>query len=191
MLRLRIPTPADWLPTVLGDLDAFFQDHAANERKASASAMTLAVQHPERRTLVSAMVELAHEEMEHFVRLYAVLTARGQTLAPDWPDPYMSGLIREVRKGNVREFLLDRLLTFGIVEARSCERFTILAEAMPDPALRAMYADLMRCEARHHALFVRLAHDVVPAPAVAARLDELLAVEADIVATLPPRPAIH
>jgi tRNA-(ms[2]io[6]A)-hydroxylase len=191
MLRLRIATPATWLPAVLGDLDAFLQDHAANERKASASAMTLAVQYPERRSLVDAMVALAQEELEHFVRVYGVLTARGSGLAPDWPDPYMGALRRHMRKGNVVEYLIDRLLVFGIVEARSCERFTLLAEAVPDAALRAMYEDLTRAEARHHSLFVRLAHDVVPARLVAPRLDALLAAEAEIVAALPPRAAVH
>jgi len=191
MLRLRTPTPATWLPAVLDDLDAFLQDHAANERKASASAMTLAVQYPERRALVGAMVELAREEMEHFVRVYAVLVARGQTLAPDWPDPYMGALMRHLRKGNVTHYLVDRLLVFGIVEARSCERFTLLAANLPDAGLRALYDNLLLAEARHHALFVRLAHDIMPAKTVGRRLDELLEAEAHIVASLPARAAVH
>ena len=39
MLRLRTETGAEWLRTVLADLDGFLQDHGANERKASASAI--------------------------------------------------------------------------------------------------------------------------------------------------------
>ncbi|MEO8604834.1 MAG: tRNA-(ms[2]io[6]A)-hydroxylase [bacterium] len=191
MLRLRTPTSHAWLAAVLGDLNAFIKDHAANERKASASAVQLAVQYPDRRPLVAAMVELAREEMEHFVRVYGVLVARDQTLAPDGPDPYMSALRQMIRKGNVMEYLLDRLLVFGIVEARSCERFTLLAEAVPDPELRELYADLMRAEARHHSLFVRLAHDLVSTQAVAARLNQLLDAEAIIVDALPPRSAVH
>lgn len=191
MLRLRTPTPAAWLPTVLGDFDAFLQDHAANERKASASAILLAVHHPERRALVDAMVALAQEELQHFARVYALLSERHLTLGIDAPDPYMGALTRLMRKGHAQHFLLDRLLVFGLVEARGCERFELLAGALPDPALRAAYAELTRAEARHHALFVRLAHDVAARPAVAARLDALLDAEAHLIETLPVRAAVH
>jgi tRNA-(ms[2]io[6]A)-hydroxylase len=103
----------------------------------------------------------------------------------------MGALHRLVRRADVREFLLDRLLVFGVVEARACERFGLLAEALPDPDLRAFYADLTRAEARHHALFVRLAQDVMSRARVAARLAEILDAEAAIVAALPIRPALH
>jgi tRNA-(ms[2]io[6]A)-hydroxylase len=137
------------------------------------------------------MVALAREELEHFARVYDVLVARGQTLAPDWPDPYMGALLRHLRKGHVTHYLVDRLLAFGIVEARSCERFALLLPALTDAGLRALYEDLLRAEARHHALFVRLAHDVAPAAQVKRRLDELLDAEAQIVASLPARAAVH
>jgi tRNA-(ms[2]io[6]A)-hydroxylase len=191
MLRLRNATSTAWLDAVCGDLDAFLQDHAANERKVSASALQLAVQHPERTALVDAMVGLAREELEHFARVYAVLRERGVALAVDSPDPYMGALHRLMRKEQVGDFLLDRLLVFGVVEARACERFGLLAEGLPDAALRAFYADLTRAEARHHALFVRLAHDVAPPAAVADRLAAVLDAEAVIVAALPARPALH
>lgn len=191
MLRLRTTTSSAWVDAVCADVDPFLQDHAANERKVSGSALQLAVQHPERRSLVDAMVALAREELEHFARVYAVLGARGQGLAQDAPDPYMGALHRLVRRADVREFLLDRLLVFGVVEARACERFGLLAEALPDPDLRAFYADLTRAEARHHALFVRLAQDVMSRARVAARLAEIVDAEAAIVAALPIRPALH
>jgi tRNA-(ms[2]io[6]A)-hydroxylase len=191
MLRLRNATPAAWLDAVRGDVDAFLQDHAANERKVSASALQLAVQHPERAALVDAMVELAREELEHFARVYAVLRGRGRSLALDAPDAYMGALHRLMRREHAHDFLLDRLLVFGVVEARACERFGLLAEGLPDADLRTFYADLTRAEARHHALFVRLAQQVAPAAAVAARLADVLDAEAAIVAALPVRPALH
>ena len=191
MLRLRNATPGAWLDAVRGDLDAFLQDHAANERKVSGSALQLAVQHPERLAMADAMVALAQEEMAHFGRVYSLLRARGQGLGPDAPDPYMGALFRVMRKVDVGEFLLDRLLVFGVVEARACERFGLLAEGLEDPDLRAFYAELTRAEARHHALFLRLAHDVAPHAAVTARLGAVLDAEGQIVAALPARPALH
>lgn len=191
MLRLRTPTTDTWLATVLADLDGFLQDHGANERKASASAVLLAVHYPERRALVDAMVELAREELEHFAQVYGVLTRRGLSLGVDSPDPYMGALTRLMRKGHALHFLLDRLLVFGIVEARGCERFEILSHALPDAELRAFYAELTRAEARHHGLFVRLAYTIAPRAEVNARLDALLDAETAIIAELPVRAAVH
>ena len=191
MLRLRTATSPAWIDAVRGDVDAFLQDHAANERKVSGSALQLAVQHPERRPLVDAMVALAREELEHFARVYALLGSRGKGLAQDAPDPYMGALRAVVRKADVGTFLLDRLLVFGVVEARACERFGLLAEGLAEPELRAFYAELTRAEACHHALFVRLAQDVAPRDEVVARLAEVLDAEAAIVGTLPIRAALH
>jgi tRNA-(ms[2]io[6]A)-hydroxylase len=191
MLRLRIETSADWVAAVRADVDAFLQDHAANERKVSGSALQLAVQHPDRPALVDAMVALAREELGHFADVYALLVQRGRGLAQDMPDPYMGALHRLIRRADVHAFLLDRLLVFGVVEARACERFGLLADALAEPELRTFYAELTRAEARHHALFVRLAHDVGTRAAVATRLAELLDAEAAIVAGLPARAALH
>ncbi len=191
MLRLHNATSAAWVDAVRGDVDTFLKDHAANERKVSGSALQLAVQHPDRPALVDAMVALAREELEHFARVYALLGRRGQRLAVDTPDPYMGALHRLVRRANVDEYLLDRLLVFGVVEARACERFGLLADGLADPDLRAFYADLTRAEARHHALFVRLSQEVAPRAAVAARLANVLDAEAAIVADLPIRAALH
>jgi tRNA-(ms[2]io[6]A)-hydroxylase len=191
MLRLRSATTPAWPAAVCADLDAFLQDHAANERKVSASAMTLAVQHPDRRPLVDAMVALAQEELAHFAQVYARLTARGRGLAPDAPDPYMGALRRLVRTGRVDTHLVDRLIVFAVVEARACERFGLLASALTDPELRAFYAELTRAEARHHALFLRLAQRYATADAVTARLAEVLDAEAALLVSLPIRPALH
>jgi tRNA-(ms[2]io[6]A)-hydroxylase len=191
MLRLRNRTPGAWADAVAADLDGFLKDHAANERKVSSSAMTLAVHYPERRPLVDAMVGLAREELEHFDRVYALLTARGQTLGQDAPDPYMRAVRRLLRKRDVEEYLVDRLIVFGVVEARACERFALLADTLPDPGLRDFYRALARAEARHHGLFLRLAHRYAPCRAVTSRLAEVLDAEAEIVAGLPLRAALH
>jgi tRNA-(ms[2]io[6]A)-hydroxylase len=191
MVPLRHPTPRRWVTVVTDDLDAFLKDHAANERKVSASAIRLAVHYPAQPALVEAMIDLAREELDHFKQVYDVLHARGQTLGVDEPDPYMGKLRRLVRKRDEAEYLLDRLITFGIVEARACERFQLLSERLEDPTLRALYTDLARAEARHHGLFLRLARTYFPDPAVDVRVDELLDAEGEIVQSLPLRAALH
>jgi tRNA-(ms[2]io[6]A)-hydroxylase len=191
MLRLRSTTPDAWVDAVAADLEAFLQDHAANERKVSGSALRLAVHYPERSALVDAMVRLAREELEHFSRVYALLVARGGSLAQDAPDPYMTTLRRLMRKRDIEEYLLDRLIIFGVVEARACERFGRLGQSLPDVELRAFYRGLARVEARHHGLFLRLAHGFACCNVVSTRLAEVLDAEAEILARLPIRAALH
>ena len=79
----------------------------------------------------------------------------------------------------------------GIVEARGCERFGMVAEGLDPGPLKDFYADITRSESRHHGLFVRLAREYFPAERVVQRLDELLEGEARIVDSLPLRPAVH
>lgn len=191
MLHLRRATSPDWVVAVLSDFDAFLRDHAANERKAAASAMRLLVHHHDCDPLVDAMVELAEEEMEHFRRVLALLRARGSALGQDAPDPYMTHLHAAMQKRVKSEFLLDRLLVSSIVEARGCERFGILADALAPGGLADFYRELAHVEARHRGVFVRLANQLFAADRVAARVDELLDAEARIVAGLPLRPALH
>jgi tRNA-(ms[2]io[6]A)-hydroxylase len=191
VLALRFQTDPAWAQIALADLDAFLQDHAANERKVSQSALTLLVQHPDRRELVDALVDVAEEEMVHFRQVYRLLVERGSGLAQDAPDPYMGALRRAIRTNPVDDFLLDRLVLFAIVEARGCERFALLAEALPPGDLKDFYEELVRSEARHHGLYLRLARTYFDAADVDARLDALLDAEAEVMRGLPLRPAMH
>jgi tRNA-(ms[2]io[6]A)-hydroxylase len=175
---------------VLGDFDAFLVDHAACERKAAATGMAFVVRYPDREQLLDPLIAFAREELEHFHDVYRLVAARGLRLGADAPDPYVSRLLEAVRAGR-DDRLLDRLLVAGIVEARGCERFGLVAEAVPDPELAAFYRDVTRAEARHHGLFVRLAREYFDETTIRGRLDALLDREAEIVATLELRPALH
>lgn len=191
MLRLRHATDPRWTDAVLADLDAFLSDHAHNERKVVGSALALAGHHPLRSDLVRAMTELAAEELGHFGQVHALLLARGATLGFDQPDPYAGPLNKLLRRRDVNEYLLDRLLVFAVVEARGCERFKLLADALPPGDLKEFYTELFRCEARHHGLFTGLAQQIFDRATVLARLDEILEAEGAIVARLPFRAALH
>jgi tRNA-(ms[2]io[6]A)-hydroxylase len=190
VVRLKVPTSPAWTAAVLHDFDSFLQDHAHCERKASGSAMNMLSHYPDRAELVAAMVDLAREELQHFSEVYRHMAARGLILGPDRKDPYVARLAQENRKGSDAYFL-DRLLVAGIHESRGCERFGLVAAALPPGPLKDFYLAITRSEARHQGLFVELAHRYFDRPAVEARLDELLDAEARIVAALPPRAALH
>ncbi|MEM1032469.1 MAG: tRNA-(ms[2]io[6]A)-hydroxylase [Myxococcota bacterium] len=191
MLRLRYETSPAWVEAVQGHMDAFLQDHAANERKVSHSAMTLAAQHPGREALVEAMIDVAREELDHFEQVFRLLQARGVPLAHDVPDPYMGRLFKAVKSSEADRYLLDRLILFGIVEARACERFLLVGKALTDEDLAAFYLDLARSEARHHALYITLARRYFDGAQVDERLDALLDLESEVLASIPIRPRLH
>jgi len=192
VLDLRTPTPPGWLASVFGDFSAFLRDHAACEKKAFSTGMSLVSRYPERQALVTAMIAFAREELEHFSAVHAILAARGLTLARDEPDRYARELRAQVRPAGDDE-LCDRLLVAGIIEARSCERLCLLADALPErePTLAATYQDLARAEARHHGLFFRLARQETGAERTETRARELLDFEAELVERLPLRAAVH
>jgi tRNA-(ms[2]io[6]A)-hydroxylase len=189
-VRLKSSTPAAWTEAVLADFDGFLLDHAGCERKASAAALALVAHYPNRRSLVSACLGLAREELAHFEAVWRLLDARGRTLGPDTRSPYMDRLAKEFRQGSERYFL-DRLLAAGIAEARGCERFGLVAASLPEGAERDFYREIARAEVRHQELYVSLARQYFPAEEVESRLDALLSAEATIVAALPIRAALY
>ncbi|WP_242338395.1 MULTISPECIES: tRNA-(ms[2]io[6]A)-hydroxylase [Anaeromyxobacter] len=188
MSLLRSRTDPRWLEVALADLPSILADHAHCEKKAAASAVKLVAEHPDRPELVRAVARLAQEELQHFLAVLAEMGRLGVALTPDGGDPYAQALLRRVRGGEGR--LVDRLLAAALIEARSCERLALLAGALEEPRLRELYARLAQSEAGHERLFVELARRH-GAGDVDARLAELAAEEARIVAGLPLLPRIH
>jgi tRNA-(ms[2]io[6]A)-hydroxylase len=184
-----VPTSAGWLEAVRSHLDLFLLDHAACERKASAHAMTLASHYRDKDQLVSAMVDLACEELGHFRTVYERIVQRGGRLGPDSKDPYVGRMSELVRRGP-EVYLLDRLLIAGVIEARGAERFRILAHGLSDD-LCDFYADFARSEERHADLFMGLAKAYFPAEVVDTRTRELFHAESEVISSLPLRPALH
>jgi tRNA-(ms[2]io[6]A)-hydroxylase len=183
------PTDPRWVEVALADLDAVHRDHLHCERKAAQSALSLVRSYPDRTELVAAVSRLAHEETAHVVQVGALLQRRGTPASWDLGDDYAQALRDHVRKKEPAR-LLDRLLVFALIEARSAERLGMLAEALPDDAARTLYRGLATAEVRHRDTFLELAESVAPLE-WRARAAELASIEAEIVARLPLRPRIH
>jgi tRNA-(ms[2]io[6]A)-hydroxylase len=192
MFDLRYRTPKTWLEIVFADFDAFLVDHAACERKASATGMSFVVRYPDKQQLIEPLIEFAREELEHFQIVYRLIAERGLTLVNDYKDPYVNAL-REQCRGAGEALLLDRLVVAGVVEARGCERLFMVAEALAerDARLAAIYLDLARAESRHHGLFFRLARQIFAESQVEERASRFLDFEAGLVESLPHRAAVH
>ncbi len=145
---------------------------------------------PRQAELVTAMVDLALEELSHFRSVVKLMHERGLTLQPDEKDPYVNAMRRHCRQGS-EFYLLDRLLVAAIVEARGAERFGMIAAALPEGELKRFYDAIARSEMGHEKLFVQFAERYFDPALVQLRLDELLDAEAAIVSELPLRLALH
>lgn len=187
---LLLPTPAAWTSAVMEDFDSFLLDHAAAEKKASGMAVSMLSHYPDKTELVAAMAELAVEELTHYREVVKWIHQRGLITADDEKDHYVIAFRKSMRKGR-EEYLMDRLLVASIIEARGAERFALVAEALDDGPLKKFYQSIARSEERHYALFLELASRYLPQHAIDERYQHLLAVEAEIVTTLPIRAALH
>jgi tRNA 2-(methylsulfanyl)-N6-isopentenyladenosine37 hydroxylase len=190
MYRLRFATPSAWSDAVLADFNRFLLDHAAAEKKASGMAMSMVSHYPDKPDIVSRMTDLALEELVHFKQVVKIILQRGLVLTADTPDPYINQLRSRYRKGG-ELYLLDRLLVGSIVEARGCERFGLVAQALPSGELKQFYQAICESEARHEDLFLQLALGYFPESTVQARLDQLLDDEAQILQALPIQATLH
>ncbi len=190
MLGLRRESDPAWVGIALSDVGRLLQDHAHCEKKAAATALSILLGVPDRPELVRPLTELAQEETRHFFQVLAETERRGFALGRCPVDPYARALQLCVR-GEGLERLRDRLLIGSLIEARSSERFLLLARHCEDERLSRMWGGLFDAEAEHHTLFVRLAGLLGGTRAARDRLDVLAEDEAAIVAGLPLRVAIH
>ncbi|QDP01602.1 tRNA-(ms[2]io[6]A)-hydroxylase [Thalassotalea sp. PS06] len=190
MFELKYQTPPEWARVALEDFDAFLQDHAAAEKKASGMAMSMLSHYPDRKNLVRAMTDLAIEEMIHFKQVLKLLQKRDVILGNDQKDPYINEIRTLFRRGS-DVFFLDRLLVAGVIEARGHERFSLIAEALPAGKEKDFYVAIAKSEEKHKNLFVELALEYFDEQTVYTRLEEVLDFEAEICAKLPFRAALH
>lgn len=146
--------------------------------------------YPDRVELVAAMADLAVEELTHYREVVKWIHRRGLLTVADRKDHYVLALRESIRKGR-EAYLLDRLLTASIIEARGAERFALVATALPAGALKKFYQSIARSEERHYELFLQLATKYLEADMIAERWDQLLDIEAAIVADLPIQAALH
>jgi len=192
MLGLKLPTDPRWVDIAESNLQEILTDHAYCEQKAASTAISLIIKYPECSDLVSAMIDLAREEMEHFQRVHNLILQRGWILGRERKDDYVNELYKFVRSGFQHHIVLvDRLLFSAMVEARSCERFRILSENIKDQELAAFYKELMISEAGHYTLFIGFARKYANGVDVDQRWKEFLLYEADLISQYGKKETIH
>ena len=185
-------TPPEWGAAVLTDPVALLIDHAFLEKKAANNAMDMMTRWPTDWVpgWVETMTGVARDEAAHLAQVTRLLMKRGGRLSRMHKNPYANELRILVRKGEATE-TLDRLLVSALIEARSCERFFVLAHAAQDEELASFYRALFSSEMGHFKVFLKLAHKVCGKAKTDDRWRQMLEYEADIIARQEPGPRIH
>ena len=190
MLNLQSTTSGRWLQQVDESLDEILIDHAHCEKKAASTAMNLIFAYVENEELCLEMTRIVNEELEHFHLVLELLKSRQIRFRRLKPNSYGRRLNELVTKQEpVRA--VDRLLVAALIEARSCERFRLLRDHVRETQLQDFYGGLFESEARHHATYVRLAHDYGTSDVVEQRLEELAAKESQIIEMADSQPRMH
>ena len=110
---------------------ALLRDHAYLEKKAATNALELMTRWPGEWTpgWVETMTGVARDEASHLAQAVRILARRGGRMERGHRCAYAKALRLLVRKGGTEE-TLDRLLVSALIEARSCERFGVLAKRL-------------------------------------------------------------
>ena len=132
MLRLRTTTSPAWVDAVCADVDRVpagpRRQRAEGVRGARCSS-PFSIRSGARWS--TRWWRFARGELEHFARCTRCSARAARGSRRTRRITYMGALHRLVRRADVREFLLDRLLVFGVVEARACERFGLSPRPCP------------------------------------------------------------
>lgn len=184
-LGLKLPTDPRWVNMAEISLEDILTDHAYCEQKAAISCISLIQKFPEKKEMVRAVAPVVTEEWGHFRLVLAELDKRGLELGVQRRDEYVNKLLAFNRKGGSREDrLLERLLTFALIEARSCERFRLLSLHIAEDELKEFYHRFMVSEAGHYHMFLDLAKKYSGKEKALARWQEFLQFEKEMLPTL-------
>ena len=190
MLCLQSESNQEWIEVACSNTESILIDHALCEKKAAAFALALITRYPKRMRLIRDMIALAQEELEHFDMVMQELEKRNLTLSKDVGNLYANALHKFVRQGEPKR-LLDSLIVGAFIEARSCERFSLLSKHAPSEELRAMYGSLLASEAGHYRAYTDIAREYFPVEEVRARIKEFADYEATVVKGLANHPTVH
>ena len=192
MLGLKLRTDPRWVNIAESNLEELLTDHAWCEQKAASNAISLVAYNSELEDLVTDLLAIAKEEVEHFQQVHELMKRRGYVLGRERKDDYVNELYKFMKKdGSRNDALIDRLLFAAMIEARSCERFKVLSENVQDEELRVFYRDLMVSEAGHYTTFLGYARKYTLSVDVEKRWKEWIDFEDSIITKYGNKETVH
>jgi len=183
LLGLRLATDDKWAKLCENNINSILNDHAWCEQKAASNAISVITKFPMHTDLVEALTKIAIEELEHFEMVLEKMKERGVKLQYECKDNYVGELYKYMLSegGSKENQLVSRMLFSAMIEARSCERFRLLAEKLTDPDLVKFYRELMISEAHHYTTFLKFARKYGGNIDVDARWQKFLDFEGEVI----------
>lgn len=192
MLGLKLKTDPRWVNIVASNIEEILTDHAWCEQKAATNIITIITYNSEHVDLVTDLLEIAKEELEHFQMVHNIIKKRGLTLGRERKDHYVNELFKFMRKdGSRNDAFIDRLLFSAMIEARSCERFKVLSQNIDDKELAEFYRELMISEAGHYTTFLKFARRYSEKVDVDKRWAEWLEFEGELISNYGKSETVH
>ena len=192
--RLQLPTDPRWVNIVESNMEEILTDHAWCEQKAATNAITIVTINSEYPDLVTDMLALAKEELEHFELVHNIIKKRGLKLGRERKDEYVGELVQYMKQSNTGSRVsgfVERMLFSAMIEARSCERFKVLSQNIEDPELATFYRELMESEAAHYTTFIGYARKYGDGIDVEKRWREWLEFEASVIVKYGKKQTVH
>jgi tRNA-(ms[2]io[6]A)-hydroxylase len=184
-------TPEEWIREASRRIPEMLLDHANCELKAASTALGFLYRYPDRTKLAQRMSRLAREELRHFEQVRSIMEDMDIPFERLSASRY-AGKLREAVREDEPHKLLDMLLVGALIEARSCERFAVLAPYLPE-RLCKFYNGLLASEARHFEHYIAFARSEcgVGDDEINARLKELKDIEAALICDPDPQFRFH
>jgi tRNA-(ms[2]io[6]A)-hydroxylase len=181
---LKAATPAAWALHAASHWQLLLADHANCEKKAASTALSLMFAYPEDTALCQALARLAREELRHFEQVQLMMARLAVPVRRLSPGRYASELRAGISTSEPQR-KIDLLLCGALIEARSCERFEVLAPYLEAP-MSGFYSDLARSERRHAGMYLEFARASqreagLADMQMAERLDKLASLEAQLI----------
>ncbi len=156
---LGCQTSQKWLDIAKNHLPLLLQDHANCEKKAAGTAMNLIFRYEFYRDLQEKLSQLVREEMLHYEQVMKLMKERNIEWFHLPAGRYAKGLLKHKRTFEPAG-MIDVLIIGAFIEARSCERFSALADVIDDEKLSKYYKYLLKSESRHYEDYLSLAQSI-------------------------------
>ena len=181
---LLAPTPPEWVAAACANRDTLLIDHANCEKKAASTALALMFAYAEDLNLTDQLSRLAREELRHYEQVAKLMQSINVTPLRLAPGRYADRLRRLVAREEPRREI-DLMVCGAFIEARSCERFAVLAPAIGAP-LAELFEGLHNAEARHFKIYLNLAQRAALKAQVdlPARIGAFAALEAELISSV-------
>ncbi len=176
---LACETPFEWLEIAQKNKPILLIDHAHCEKKAASTALNLMFRYVDKPILLKKMSQLAREELLHFEQVLKLISHHEVTYEHLTPSRYANGLRKHIRTDEPYR-LRDILIVGAFIEARSCERFSVLAGGISEEDLSRFYNFLLKSESRHFENYLKLAELYCPEP-INERIDFFREVEGELI----------